>query len=248
MRHLLILFIFLILPSFSALAEPPNEVTYVLFSRGWPPLEMTKDNEPLGAAVDIFKAVMSEKMVPLVEIMPRPRKKLYTPTGPVYTRLEAKEWLNKDYTYWWSEPVLTLSDVLISSPDSPVRYSGPRSLEGKTIGCITNYQYPKLDPLFKSGKATRYNVNKDDILLRMVMAGRVECVVMDKITAEWIIHNNDEFEPEDFHFAIRPVDVVELRFAFNRIDGWDAFLPEINRNIRGLHSSGKIVEILSRYR
>ncbi len=84
----------------------------------------------------------------------------------------------KSYGYWWSEPVLSLKNVLYSSVIKPRAYADPSSLSGLTLGCIRNYFYPVAQPLFDNRQATRYDVNSDLVLLRMVKAGRVDAAYL----------------------------------------------------------------------
>lgn len=224
-----------------------DAVTFALFSRGWPPLEMTRDGQGVGAAVDIFRQVMPDGMVTKVEPLQKPRAYIREKHGRVYTRLEAQSWMARPDKFFWSDPVIQMANVLYSPSGVPLEFEDLSSLEGKRIGCIKNYSYPGIEPLFAAGKAIRYDVNQDYLLLRLVKGGRVDAAIMDGMTARWIIRNSDEFNPANFHVAKKPLTVNDLRFIFNKVEGWDRHLPEINRHIRQLRESGGIQRILSNY-
>lgn len=232
-------------PVFSHAGE--DVVIYALFTRGWPPLEMVENGKGTGVAVELFKAVMPEDVEATVQLVPRARAQLRNHEPPVYARLEARSWFEHPEAFWWSDPVFTLRNVLYSPTGVPFEYEGVQSLEGKTIGCIRNYNYPQLAPLFETGKAVRYDVNRDHLLLRMVQNGRVDVAVMDAVTARWIIRKRSEFRPESFHVSKRPLAVTDIRFAFNKVPGWDSHLPEINRRIKSRRKSGEIRRIFSNY-
>lgn len=223
-------------------------MTLSLFSRGWAPYEMMDGKHPSGIGLDIFNAVMSEQFKAEVELFNKPRLNLYTQRGPVYTRLEAKEWLRKEYDYWFSAPVMPLSDIIISPASNPFEFTTPSSLEGQTVGCIRNYFYPKAAPLFKTKKATRYDVNKDIVILRMVKAGRVDVGILDYRTALWLIRNTEDLKLEDFHIATTPLDSVDLRFVFNKVESWEQHLPAINARIKEIQQNGALEKILSKYK
>ncbi len=242
------LFIYLFLAGlFSAHAEQ-REVVFAYFSRGWLPMELMVGNEPSGIAVDIFKAVMPPELDASVEISNKPRKLLYTETNPVYTRLTAKKWLSTEYHYLFSDPVMPMTNVLYSPAHRPMEYDGPKSVIGKTVGCIKNYTYPKIEMMVAAGKAKRYDVNRVPVLLRMVKEGRVDCAVLDVGEAQWVIRNSNTLKPEDFHVSAQPVDEVQLQFVFNRAPGWEEWLPLINERIHALRQGGGLDEILSRYK
>lgn len=223
-------------------------LTYALFSRGWPPLEMMTNGEPHGLAVDILKEVLPDDVELTVTPMPAPRRSLYSVEGGVYVRLEAREWMRTEFDYWWSDPVLPLVTSLCSPIDRPLEYKGLHSLEGKTIGCIRNYSYPFIEGLFRSGKATRYDVNSDQVQLRMLKAKRVDAAVIDRISAGWIVRHMKDVSMLDFYVAPKPLGAVSLRFAFNRVLGWEKVLPEINRKLRQIKKNGTLERLLQKYR
>jgi len=240
------LFALLLFCPHTAAAEEES-VIFSGFARGWAPYEMVSDAQVHGIAVDIFKAVMPEGVHAHIEPSTKPRAKLYSNKSPIYTRLEGKEWMAGQNHFLWSDPVMHMSDALISPATSPMEYRGPGSLEGKTIACIRNYQYPTLKTLFKNKLATRYDVNKDVILLRMVKAGRVDAAVLDLRTAYWLIQKTPDLEASDFWVSATPVDSVALRFVFNPVPSWEKHLPEINKHIQRIQSDGTLSTILSKY-
>lgn len=229
-------------------AAEKSDLLFAFFTRGWMPLEMMDGGTPSGASLDLFRAVMPSDLKLGVEATNKPRKLLYGQSAPVYTRLTAKEWLNRDYSYWFSDPVMPLNTVLYSPVRKPLEYYGPRSLEGKTMGCIRNYSYPKIEMVVAAGKTKRYDVNTIPVLLRMVKEGRVDAAILDEGEALWTIRSNPELSLEDFYISSNPVDEVQLRFVFNRVPDWEKRLPEINDRIRTLRESGKLDRILSKYR
>jgi polar amino acid transport system substrate-binding protein len=236
--------LFLFCPHIAAAEE---SIIFSGFARGWAPYEMVSDAQVHGIAVDIFKAVMPEGVQAQLEPSTKPRARLYSNKSPVYTRLEGKEWMANQNLFFWSDPVMHMSDALISPATNPMEYSGPGSLKGKTIGCIRNYRYPALRTLFKKRQATRYDVNKDVILLRMVKAGRVDAAVLDLRTAYWLIQKTSDLEASDFWFSATPVDSIALRFVFNPVPGWKKHLPEINKRIQRIQNDGTFSAIISKY-
>ena len=224
-----------------------DSVTFALFTRGWPPFEMVVNGEPGGAALGIFKVSMPVGVETHVKMIPASRSVLRTPGDTVYARLECREWMADADLYLWSEPLLALRTVLLSRRGKPVEYEDGSSLQGLTVGCIKSYSYPEVEPLFKSGKATRYDVNSDVVLLRMLKAGRVDVALFDQYTARWVIRMSPELDMDDFHFAAKALGIAELRFAFNRHPGWEARLPEVNRRIRENMETGVYDEIMSQY-
>ncbi|WP_071547225.1 substrate-binding periplasmic protein [Pseudodesulfovibrio hydrargyri] len=236
--------------AWACLARPVlagDSVTFALFTRGWPPFEMVVDGEARGAALDIFRVTMPKGTETRVLMLPASRSALRSEGDTVYTRLECRDWLDNADLYLWSAPVLALRTVLVSRGSSPVEYRGETSLHGLTIGCIKSYSYPNVVPLFNSGKAFRYDVNSDVVLLRMLKAGRVDVALFDEYTVRWIIRTSPEMGTDDFYIAKKELGSSDLRFAFNRHPGWEARLPEVNERIRANRRAGVYDRIMERY-
>lgn len=230
----------------TAMAEG-RTVTLGYFARGWAPYEVLTNTIPSGIAVDIFEEIIPDSITKNVELYSKPRELLIHNDAPIYTRLEAIEWVPEPDRFLWSEPILREDSIIVSSARVPLEYSGLDSLEGKIIGCIRNYTYPAIEPLFLEGKATRYDVNKDILLLRMVKQGRVDGVAINKRTALWLLKTTPSLSREDFHFAEQPLSSVWLRFVFNHVSGWKDCLQVVNRRIQAIRENGTLDEILSKY-
>lgn len=233
---------------FPGVAVAGNEVTFALFTREWPPFEMVVDGKPVGAAVDLFKALMPPDVRTRVELFPSPRSRLRAPVGPVFARLESRKWVKAPDSFLWSDPVMGVKTVLYSPKGNPREYGGDCSLYGLTVGCIKEFIYPEVRHLFAGGLVARYDVNDELILLRMLKAGRVDAALFDDVSVAWMIRNSEEMAPDDFHVARDPLGSENLRFFFNKNEEWRRRLPEINRLIREKRADGVIDAIMDRYR
>jgi polar amino acid transport system substrate-binding protein len=225
-----------------------DSITFALFTRGWPPFEMVVEGEPQGAALDIFRASMPAGVEPVVSMKPAARSALRERGDTLYTRLECIDWMDDAENFLWSEPVMTLETVLYSTSAHPVEYRGESSLFGLTIGCIKGFNYPEVETLFESGKANRYNVNSDLVLLRMLKAGRVDVALFDRATVNWLIRNSIELRPEDYHVAADPLGRSQLRFAFSKSPEMIPLLKSINERIRVNREQGVYDRIMEQYR
>ncbi len=239
------LMVILILPAGAGAAD---KITFSLLAREWPPFEMVIDGKPLGASVDLFKELMPQDMEALVETIPASRSVLRKQGKPIYTRLEAREWFEDPSEFLWSEPVLTVKTVLYSSINKTIEYTGPGSLHGLKIGCIKQYYYPEVQPLFDSGVAERYDVNSSLVLLRMLKAGRVDVAVFTDVVAAWLILESKDVGVEDFYVSTKAISSSGLRFVFNKDEEWEKRLPELNQKIASKRAAGTIERIMSNYR
>lgn len=247
-RHLLptLLFLLSLTAPYVVMAEG-RTVTLSVFARGWAPFEIVNGEAPSGIAVDIFNQIIPDSINKNVDYYSKPRQLLANDNAPIYSRLEAMEWVPDPERFLWSDPILREDSIIISPARAPLRYTGPKSLEGTTLGCIGNYTYHTIEPLFEQGKAVRYDVNKDILLLRMVKSGRVDGAAINKRTALWLLKTTPTLSREDFHFSEQPISTVWLRFAFNHIKEWDACLSFVNQRIQAIREDGTLEAILSKY-
>jgi len=82
--------------------------------------------------------------------------------------------------YFWSKPVFTMRDEVVSRRRSPLEYNGGESFVGKTVLGISGYTYPDLDGLVQQGRATRINAKSDvQNLKRLVQDQMVDAAIVN---------------------------------------------------------------------
>lgn len=247
-HHSLCLFIFTVVIGLSATASASHhQIQFISYSRGWAPFEFVEGRNVHGLSIDLFYEVMPKDITKIITPNPEPEQYMFSKTWPIYTRLEAVEWQNTD-NLWWSDPVLPMKTVLYSSIKNPVEYNGPKSLSGKTIGCVKGYYYPKMEAMFASQKAIRHDVPKEILLFQMLKEGRIDAIIMDDVTALWLLHNTKGLNANDYHLAKNIIDSVQLRFLFNKARDWEKQLETVNENILKIKENGRLEELISKYR
>ncbi|MEH6348165.1 MAG: transporter substrate-binding domain-containing protein [Bermanella sp.] len=93
------------------------------------------------------------------------------------------QWMGKEakQSYLWSTPLLHDRNEVISSVKSPVEYSGPNSLVGKSFAAIRGRKYTGLDKLLEQDKIHRQFVNNEGSALLLINSGRVQTTSMARI-------------------------------------------------------------------
>ena len=86
------------------------------------------------------------------------------------------QWMGKHSKekYLWSAPLLHDRNEIISSIESPVQYSGPQSLEGKSFAAIRGRKYAGLEALMAQNKIHRKFVYNEGSVLMLIHSGRVK--------------------------------------------------------------------------
>ena len=86
------------------------------------------------------------------------------------------QWMGKQskQNYLWSTPLLHDRNEILSSIKSPIQYSGPLSLEGKSFAAIRGRKYAGLDTLMTQNKIQRQLVYNEGSVLMLLHSGRVQ--------------------------------------------------------------------------
>jgi polar amino acid transport system substrate-binding protein len=90
-------------------------------------------------------------------------------------------WFNdeKMQRYAWTAPFITDTNLVVSTRDHPVDYSGePRLLAGLRVGTIFGHRYPELEPLLARKELQRNDVASELQNLQKLKSGRLDAVLI----------------------------------------------------------------------
>nr|CCG06104.1 putative amino acid ABC transporter, periplasmic protein [Hahella chejuensis] len=134
-------------------------------------------------------------------------------------------------------------DILLFGRNKSLPVEAPSDLIGKRIGVVRGYQYPSFTKLFQNGDIERYDVNGESQLLTMLVAGRLDQVIINKDLALYRMRENPVYRGLEPGFEVGGVDVM-LRIHPNKA----AALERLNAAIKALIDSGEIEGIWDKYR
>ncbi|WP_158304963.1 substrate-binding periplasmic protein [Hahella chejuensis] len=134
-------------------------------------------------------------------------------------------------------------DILLFARGKSLPVDAPSDLIGKRIGVVRGYQYPTFTKLFQSGAIERYDANGESQLLTMLLAGRLDQVIINKDLALYRMRENPAYRDLEPGFEVGGVDVM-LRIHPNKA----AALGRLNAAIKELIDSGEIEGIWDKYR
>ncbi len=81
--------------------------------------------------------------------------------------------------YLWSSPFMTDTNLVVSTRDHPLDYSGDiQALAGLRVGTIFGHRYPDLDPLFRARTLERNDVASELQNLQKLKLGRLDAVLI----------------------------------------------------------------------
>lgn len=233
-----------------ATAGPDNGLLVFSYNEeGFPPYLYREGNRITGITVEILReALKGIGFDLLITLEPEKRGHQQLVRGQVDARGKALEWVDNPGEFKWSQPFLEPSTVVISNADNPVTHDSLLNGHGLTIAAISGFCYPDLDRFQRLGRISRVNVHDVEKLLLLVHMKRVDGAIIDLFTARWLIQQNPDYSPEDFHITTPALSTVGYRLMFNRNMDWDPFIERFDAQIARMLAAGRIDAIIDNYR
>ncbi len=116
-------------------------------------------------------------------LLTRYRLQSYLEEGKVdFLCYTSRAWAEDKDEVDWSKTLFMKKEVILGPAPMPKEVTG---LDGKTIGTILNYRYPRLDALFASKHLIREDSSSEDANLNKILKGRISYVVTDEIFLDY---------------------------------------------------------------
>ncbi|MDZ7936822.1 MAG: transporter substrate-binding domain-containing protein [Rhodoferax sp.] len=212
---------------------------------GFPPFTIiTPGQEASGIVIDILRLVATKAghEIQFMEI-PRNRVERMVLQDELDATPRAIEWTQNPTQFVFTEPMLSVRDVIFSNKSTPLIYLQPQDLENKRIGTRLGYTYPTLDSVFSSRKVSRTDVTNERTVLLMLDAQRVDAVVLNEMTALWIIKN--EGWQDKFVYSRQEVQSYAYRLMFNK--KWAHFVQMFDNELFAMKKDGRLARIIQKY-
>lgn len=176
-----------------------------------------------------------------------PRKRVDTMIldGYIDATPRAREWTQKPERFLFTQPITHIREVFFTTRDSAIVYNEPSDIKGETVVTHLGYRYPELEPLFKSGKAERFDVTKDRDMFRFLLdAEHFEVAVADEAVGRWIIRKNG------WQDQIKVSDGAISNFGYRLMlsKDWQTFVTDFDQELARMKDSGELSDILGQYR
>lgn len=229
--------------------ERDNVIAIGSPKEGWPPyLIVDHSHTREGFCVDLARKVAEQNGFQFkIAIYPERRARLLLNSGRIHTMLKAKTWMPNPDNYLWSDPIIESEDILLFRAGQGSFYSSLKDISGLEVGVVLGYGYPTLERMIKSRAIRTYAANNAHHQLGMLLRGRVDCVVINRLVARWEIRNSLEFHDGQFDFSTFPVEVAPLRMAFSKGRNQEKFVAAFNRELKKMKNNGLYQKIVGRY-
>jgi polar amino acid transport system substrate-binding protein len=201
---------------------------------------------PKGIGIDLAHEIFSRMDVPFdITVYPYKRCLQQMKTGERDILLLAKKTPDREKFMLYSDVVAIDPQLLYYATQykEGFEWSEPSDLKGATIGVVLGFDYGQLTQQAKTHDYSLIVSHDDDSNLRVLLAGRMDLLVMNRSTADHLIKNNPELKGK-IRAATKPISVAEFHFALSRKGNATHLLPRINETLAYMKSDGSWERIL----
>lgn len=221
-------------------------VVFNVTDTGYAPFMIPADGEKpaSGIIVDVLRAVLNGRDISMQTLaVPKNRELRYFEAGNLDAHATAREWVSNPDAFEFTDPVLSIRNVVITKKQVDWRFSDLDDLVGKRLVTHLGFVYPPLSEYFSSGQITRVDGTSELSMLRMVLSGRGDGAIMNNVVGMWLISQNGL--GDKFILSHRAVTDFGYRIMFAR--KWKPLVGYFNKELARLRETGELTEIFGRY-
>lgn len=234
-------------PAEDAAAPQADAIRFNISPKGYPPFTIVHDDGSVSGIVwDIF-TLAAERLDRHVVAVQIPRKRVddFLLEGRIDATARAIEWTEQPHRFAFTEPLLVVQEVFFKPADSQFRFSSLEALEGKTVLTHLGYEYPRLEPLFSSGKVERFDVRNELEMLHYLLKGeKFDLAVAVQQVGLW--HIRQQGWKAELDYVTPPLSEQGYRLMFRKDQ--QELVSRLNAELEKIEKSGELAEILDRYR
>jgi polar amino acid transport system substrate-binding protein len=237
------------LPESNAAGTAQKTIRLGVPPHGWPPYIIVQQDKISGIAVDIVRHIGTRRGFKIkIQYYPEIRAHKMVEQGTLDAWPDAKEWSATPERYLWTDPMVESEDRLIYRKSTPLVFNQIEDLFGKTIGTHLGYYYPRLEGHFENGSIIRADTQSEASMLKMLLLGRTDAVVINQLVALWVIKTELNMSHTDFSFSKQIVDQAGYRIMFSRQHQWEPFIKAFNSDLDAMKQDDRLYRIISKYR
>lgn len=144
----------------------------------------------------------------------------------------------------WTMALLPQIERVVVPAASRLVYGGPEDLAGLRIAVMLGYNFADLQPLFDSGRATRVNETRVELLFRQLDLGIADAMIVSEAEIEGFFKTR-QAERERYKVSGRIYSSVDTRCLVSPHSPWA--LASIDRALLTMIKSGEIARMAQRY-
>lgn len=174
---------------FASSATTSVDVVVSATHKGFPPFSIEGEKENFSGIIpDILSLTLKNSSYSANAIyMPEKRMQFEIKRGNVDAVLSAIPWTKYPKNYVYSNPIITVRDVIFHHPSNPVNFSDLNHFVGESIGVVHGYTYdPTIEKLFAEKKISKIETRDEIALLNMIRHKRLKYALITERVGWWI--------------------------------------------------------------
>ena len=236
------LIIFYLLVSGQSFASAKT-IIFNMSENGYPPF-MINNKPPSGIIYDVLQIILAKHGYDIKTAkIPKNRELGFLRSGKLDAQAIAKEWVEEPNKYEFSDPILKVRNVIISSVDNPVIFTKIEDLIGKKSVTHLGYKYPPLTRYFKNGLIERNDTVNETAMLAMIQSQRADFTIVNDYVGAWIIQKQNW----SGQFVISKKDVTNYDYRIMFSKKWKLLVSEFNKELAILKENGTFEKIVQKY-
>lgn len=248
MKQLLLTAFVLCLFQFSEVSA--NSIILAVPGAGYPPYIVVNGSDVSGIMPEILTQATDKYGYDLqFQFIPENRSLLLLKEQEIDARMESPAWIDNPSEFYWSEPVVEITDHFVFNKLSPNYFEDSKQISGAEIVTHLGYGYPTLQKLFDEKIVSRKDFRTEIAMLDSLLRKEVDvkrAAVMDLHVAMWLIRSNPRFK-DKLSFSERVVDRMPLHFQFAKTNRLKLFVQHFNSYIDQIRRDGEMHEIIMKY-
>ncbi|MDD0842775.1 substrate-binding periplasmic protein [Pseudomonas sp. Gutcm_11s] len=153
----------------------------------------------------------------------------------------------RDEAFFVSDAVVESSYHLFHRKDHPFDWAAAKDLATLRVGGAINYDYgPDFQSAESDGLIRVKRLSNEEQAMRMLLAGRIDVLPMDKVVAFDMLHSKfSRAERAQLSFHPLPLRSDSLHLMLSRqVPGNAERIAQFNRGLKALQDSGKVSQYL----
>lgn len=152
---------------------------------------------------------------------------------------------DREADFIFSDPLPANELVLIARAGDEFTFDGLETLQGMRIGMVRGYALP---PDLEEAGLKVSESRDDEEALRVLLRGRIDVILTDRIVAQHIINTRMPADTESFSVISPPVHIDPQYLVVPRaIEGSDALMARFNEALGIMEEDGTLAGIVADY-
>ena len=211
------------------------------------PYAFVKGKQLVGGVIKDVMDELGKELGIEVDYKSTPKKRIEDALGSGKMHVAAisnPAWVKDSEQYHWSIPLFQESSRFLVSAKLAFPITTFEDLHGKRLGTILGYYYPELMEKFESKAILRDDAIRIETNFKRLQAGRIDALIDSDILIAYHLKKHNAYQ--QFVIAEKVVSTHDIQSAVSKQT--PISIDRINTTLQEMKDSGKITEILEKYK